>query len=164
MLLYLVPVVRALRQLLLQHENDLVLVLLVHPLHVQLAADHLLLLYDPALQPDRVLQLHQTLAEQHLDTGFSQNALEVHHLLPGEGLALLATGSGILEEAHEAFENAAVENSAGLSPRVAFVLLVGCVLVIIVVLPLHKYLIGDQGLILFIWDLEVPQETQILDG
>lgn len=48
-------------EFLLQHKYDFVLILLMHPLHIQLAKDDLLLVDYPALEFYRMLQFRQTL-------------------------------------------------------------------------------------------------------
>lgn len=70
------------------------------------------------------------------------------------------------EQEDNGFEDAAMEDSNRLPSDEHLVTFLGLSVVVLVaevVLPLNKGLVGDQGVVLIVRDLEVPEELEILE-
>lgn len=166
MLLHLEPVVRTIVQLPLQHIDDLVFVLLVDALEVLLVVDQVLLVDDAAVDLQGCREFREALLEQALHCGRVDLSVEEGSVLPGEGNAFFAARPVFLEQEDDGFEDAAMEDSnrlPGDEHLVAFLGLSVVVLVAEVVLPLDEGLVGDQGVVLVVRDLEVPEELEVLE-
>jgi hypothetical protein len=87
-------------------------------------------------------------------------------MLPGKREALLAAGAMLFQEGDESLEDTSMEYGDGLAMQETSLVVrqLRVVLAVEVVLPLHEHLVGQQGLVLVIRDLQITQETQVLDG
>ena len=166
MLLHLEPVVRTPVEFALQHVDDLVLVLLVDALEVLLVVDQVLLVDDAAADPQHCLEPAQALLEQPLHARRVDPPVEEGRVLPGKGDAFLPAGPVLLEQEDDGLEDAAVEDGHGLPGDEHLVGLLGIRLAVLAaeaVLPLDEGLVGDQGVVLVVGDLEVPEELEVLE-
>lgn len=167
MLLHLVLVVRTLSQLLLQHVDDLVLVLLVDALQVLLVVYDILLIDDPAVDLQRILHLAEASLEDLVEVGPGDGPGEVDDLFPGEGNALLSAGPVLLQQEDDRFEDAPVEDGDGLARDKDLLALLHLGRVVFAgeeVLLVDEGLVRNQGIVLIVGNLEVPQELQVLQG
>lgn len=135
-------------------------------LEVLLVVDQVLLVDDAAVDLQDCLELREALLEQALHCGGVDLAVEEGSVLPGEGNAFFAARPVFLKQEDDGLEDAAMEDSnrlPGDEHLVAFLGLSVVVLVAEVVLPLDEGLVGDQGVVLIVRDLEVPEKLEVLE-
>lgn len=134
-------------------------------LKVLLVVDQVLLVDDAAVDLQDRLEFREALLEQALHCGVVNLAVEEGSVLPGEGNAFFAARPVFLKQEDDGLEDAAMEDSnrlPGDEHLVAFLGLSVVVLVAEVVLPLDEGLVGDQGVVLIVRDLEVPEKLEVL--
>ena len=127
-------------------------------LHVIFTEDQLFLLYQAAFVWDGALQSRKSFLEKLRKVHYWEFSFEEYCVLPREGLSFVAWRSIVLQNSNQALEDTTMKDCDGLTFGVR-VFLVGKNLVFVVsILPVDENLVGNQRVVLFIRNLEVPEE------
>jgi hypothetical protein len=94
----LVPVVRTLPKLPLQHVDYLILILFVNALEVLLIVYYILLVDYPTVNLESLLQLGYTLLEDVFKATPDDDSRKVNNLLPRKRYSLLSAGTILLQQ------------------------------------------------------------------
>jgi hypothetical protein len=92
--------------------------------------------------------------------------MKVHNIFPRKRNTFLSTRPMFLNRKYYRLKNTSMKNSYRLffnESILWLVFILGVIFVIEVIFPLYESLIGDQGVILFIRNLKIPQKFQIFN-
>lgn len=130
-------------------------------LEVLFVVNYIFLIDYPTINSKQVLYFFHSHIENYWHVLELEYMMKVHNILPGKRNPLLSTWSMFLNRKDYWLENTSMKNSYRLlfnESVLGLVFTLWVVFVVEVIFPLNESLIGNQRIILFIRNLEIPEK------